>query len=126
MVSHGGGKAGVCVRGGYGSGQLLRDIDYELIRKNPKIFAGYSDITAMHLAIHKLTGLVTFHGPVTTSAFTPYTQDCYKRALFGTRPLGALANPPESNAFRPNHHTRTIRGGTARGRLIGVNMSLIC
>src|SRR5436305_5405757 len=58
------------IRGGYGSGQLLDRIDYDLIRRNPRIFLGYSDITAMHLAIHKRTGLVTFHGPVMTSAFT--------------------------------------------------------
>lgn len=119
-------KAVFCIRGGYAAGQLLDRIDYKLIERNPKIFIGYSDITAMHLAIHKLTGLVTFHGPVTTSPFTSYTQDCYKRALFGTRPLGALTNPAESNAFRPNHHIRTIRSGTARGKLMGGNMSLIC
>ena len=63
-----------CIRGGYAAGQLLDRIDYKLIERNPKIFIGYSDITAMHLAIHKLSGLVTFHGPVTTSAFTPYTR----------------------------------------------------
>ena len=63
-------KAVFGVRGGYGSAQLLDDIDYELIKKNPKIFLGYSDITAMHLAIHRITGLVTFHGPVPLSPFT--------------------------------------------------------
>jgi len=118
-------KAVFCIRGGYAAGQLLDRIDYPLIQRNPKIFIGYSDITAMHLAIHKLTGLITFHGPVTTSGFTDYTQDSYKRALFGTKPLGTLANPVE-NALRPRHHIRTIRPGTARGRLIGGNMSLIC
>src|SRR5207247_7488689 len=51
------------IRGGYGSGQLLDRIDYGLLRKNPKIFLGYSDITAMHLAIQKRAGLGTFHGP---------------------------------------------------------------
>jgi len=119
-------KAVFCIRGGYAAGQLLDRIDYPLIARNPKIFIGYSDITAMHLAIHKLTGLVTFHGPVTTSSFTPYTQDCYKRALFGTRPLGTLSNPVESNTLRPGHHIRTIRSGTARGKLVGGNLSLIC
>ena len=119
-------KAVLCIRGGYAAGQLLDRIDYPLIQRNPKIFIGYSDITAMHLAIHKLTGLVTFHGPVTTSSFTSYTQDCYKRALFGTRPLGPLTNPVEANALRPNHHLRTVHGGSSRGRLIGGNLSLIC
>ena len=58
------------IRGGYGTEQLLDRIDYDLIRRNPKIFLGYSDITALHLAIRKRTGLVTFHGPVVLSRFS--------------------------------------------------------
>ena len=119
-------KGVFCIRGGYAAGQLLDRIDYPLIQRNPKVFIGYSDITALHLAIHKFTGLITFHGPVTTSAFTDYTQDCYKRALFGAKPLGALTNPKETNTLRPAHHLRTIRPGKAQGKLIGGNMSLIC
>lgn len=118
-------KAVFCVRGGYGSGQLLDRIDYKLIRSNPKIFIGYSDITAMHLAIHKMTGLVTFHGPVPLSAFTPFTQGWYKKALFESRPLGEMTNPAEGNLLRPAHKLRTVRGGKARGPLMGGNLSLI-
>jgi len=118
-------KGVVCIRGGYGSGQLLAGIDYDLIRRNPKIFLGYSDITAMHLAIHKMTGLVTFHGPVLLSEFTPYTEDCFRRALFQTAPLGDLTNPPSGNRLRPAHNLRTIHPGTARGRLIGGNLTLV-
>jgi muramoyltetrapeptide carboxypeptidase len=118
-------KAVFCIRGGYGSAQLLDSIDYELIRKNPKIFTGYSDITAMHLAIHRMTGLVTFHAPVALSAFSPYTLDQFKRALFEPKPLGALSNPPETNTLRPRHTTRVIRPGKATAPLIGGNLSLI-
>ncbi len=118
-------KAVFCVRGGYGSGQLLRDIDYGLIGKNPKIFAGYSDITAMHLAIHRMTGLVTFHGPVPMSAFPAYTQAAFRKAFFDSSPLGELTNPPDDNPLRPKHTLRTVRPGRARGRLIGGNLSLI-
>ena len=53
-----------CARGGYGSMRILSSIDYDAIKSHPKIFVGYSDITALHLAIHKFTGLVTFHGPM--------------------------------------------------------------
>jgi muramoyltetrapeptide carboxypeptidase len=113
------------IRGGYGSGQLLDRIDYDLIRRNPKVFIGYSDITALHLAIHKRTGLVTFHGPVMTSAFTPYTQEYYRKALFEPGPIGIVTNPPDSTPVRPRHHMRTIRPGRARGRLTGGNLSLI-
>jgi muramoyltetrapeptide carboxypeptidase len=118
-------KAVFPIRGGYGSPHLLDRIDYDLIRRNPKVFGGYSDITAMHLAIHKNTGLVTFHSPSPLSSFTDYTLDHLRRALFHTKPLGALTNPPETNQLRPRHTLRTIRPGIAKGRLIGGNLSLI-
>ena len=118
-------KAVFAIRGGYGSAQILPEIDYHLIRANPKIFAGYSDITAMHLAFRRMTGLVTFHGPVTLSRFSDYTLDHFKRAIFDPKPLGTLANPPEPNTLRPRHFLRTLRGGKARGPLIGGNLSLI-
>jgi muramoyltetrapeptide carboxypeptidase len=90
-------KAVFAIRGGYGSAQLLDRIDYDLIRRNPKIFVGYSDITALHLAIHLRTGLVTFHGPVALSRFNDYTLRHFQQALFSTRALGELKNPPEAN-----------------------------
>ena len=118
-------KGVFCIRGGYGSAQLLDRIDYGLIRRNPKVFIGYSDITAMHLAIHKRAGLVTFHGPVPVSRFTDYTQQYFRKALFDTAPLGVLTNPPETNTLRPNHTLRTVRGGKARAPLVGGNLTLI-
>lgn len=118
-------RAIFCIRGGYGSAQLLPSLDYSLIRNNPKIFIGYSDITALHLAIQKKAGLVTFHGPVLLSEFTPFTQDIFKRALFSNAPLGPLSNPKESNPLRPAHRRRVIHEGKAEGRLTGGNLSLI-
>jgi muramoyltetrapeptide carboxypeptidase len=113
------------IRGGYGSAQLLDRIDYDLIRRNPKVFVGYSDITAMHLAIARRTGLVTFHGPVPLSAFSDYTVEHFRRALFEPAALGTLKNPAEGSELRPRHTLRTIRPGQARGALIGGNLSLI-
>ena len=113
------------VRGGYGSAQLLDRIDYALIRSHPKIFLGYSDITALHLAINKKAGLVTFHGPVVLSRFTDYTQNYFRRALFETNPIGIVTNPPESSPLRPAHTLRTVRPGSARGPLIGGNLTLM-
>jgi len=118
-------KAVFCIRGGYGSAMLLDKIDFNLIRRNPKIFIGYSDITALHIAIHQTAGLVTFHGPVTLSRFSNYTQECFRRALFEPKPLGTLTNPPEENQLRPRHLTRVIRPGKASGPLTGGNLSLI-
>ena len=113
------------IRGGYGSMHILDRIDYDLIHRNPKIFLGYSDITAMHLAINKQAKLVTFHGPITLSRFTDYTQKYFRKALFETQPIGKVSNPPESNELRPSHSLRVIRPGTATGRLIAGNLTLI-
>jgi muramoyltetrapeptide carboxypeptidase len=118
-------KAVWAIRGGYGSAHLLDRIDYALLRKNPKVFLGYSDITALHLAIQKHAGLITFHGPIVLAEFTAYTQACFRRAVFDTAPIGSVTNPSEGNLLRPAHTLRTVRPGTARGRLIGGNLSLI-
>lgn len=119
--------AGVfCLRGGYGSGQLLDKIDYDLIKNNPKIFIGYSDITAMHLAINKISKLITFHGPVLLSGFSNYTAGYFSKALFNKNPIGKVVNPDSKSGIRLVHPTRTIKPGKASGKLIGGNLSLIC
>lgn len=114
-----------CVRGGYGAAHLLDRIDYDLVRRHPKVFVGYSDITALHLAIHHHAGLVTFHGPILLSDFPEYTERHYRQALFDAKPPGKLSNPPGGDALRPTHTLRAIRGGTATGQLIGGNLTLI-
>ena len=113
------------VRGGYGAMHLLDRIDYDLIRRSPKVFVGYSDITALHLAMNKLAGLVTFHVPVLLSSFSGYTRSHFLRALFDKEPLGKLTIPQESDELRPSHALRTVRPGAATGPLIGGNLSLI-
>ena len=118
-------KAVWCIRGGYGSGQILDKIDYDLIRNNPKIFVGYSDITAMHLAIHQKTGLVTFHGPIMLSAFTNYTETNFRKVVFQNSIIGKLFNPVGSSGVRDAFPIRTIVPGIADGKLIGGNLSLI-
>lgn len=118
-------QAVVCIRGGYGASQLLDRIDYDLIRRNPKIFLGYSDITALHLAIHKQSKLVTFHGPMIVSDFTDYTQKYFTKAIFETTPVGVVTNPGDQTSLRPSHPLRTIRPGTASGPLVGGNLTLI-
>ncbi len=107
------------IRGGYGSPQLLDRLDYDLIRKNPKILIGYSDITALHLALHQKLGLVTFHGPTANAQFPPYSMNHCRQALFEALPIGKLTNPPSG------HSLRTVRPGSARGRIFTGNLSLI-
>src|SRR5690349_30490 len=70
-----------CVRGGWGCARLLPLLDWQTIARNPKILLGYSDITALLLALHARTGLVTFHGPVGTSPWNPFSVGYMKRVL---------------------------------------------
>lgn len=118
-------KAVFCVRGGYGAAMLLDRLDFNLFRRHPKILLGYSDITALHLAIHQTARLVTLHGPTVLDPFNNFTFDHLKRALFEARPLGELKNPPEANPLRPLHPVRTLRPGQVTGPLIGGNLTLI-
>ncbi|MDD1444505.1 LD-carboxypeptidase [Dolichospermum sp. ST_sed3] len=81
-------KAVWCLRGGYGCTRILPKLNYNLIRKNPKIIIGYSDITALLLAIFEQTGLVGFHGPVAISEiFSPFTGSQVAGILFGKTSL---------------------------------------
>jgi muramoyltetrapeptide carboxypeptidase len=116
-------KAVFCIRGGYGSASLLDKIDYNIIKNNPKIFCGYSDITALHLAINKLTGLITFHGPVLLSQFDKLTLDSFKSTLFEGEFL-FYKNPDNIQLRNPNK-TFSIIEGEAEGELIGGNLSII-
>jgi muramoyltetrapeptide carboxypeptidase len=119
-------RAVFAIRGGYGSPHLLDRVDYDLVRRNPKIFVGYSDITALHLAFNRHARLITFHGPIVLSRFTDYTLSHFRRAVFETRPLGRLTNPPNDDELRPSHPLRTVRAGKATGQLTGGNLSLVC
>jgi len=87
----------ISVRGGYGSARLLDKIDYRLIRKNPKIFVGYSDITALQLAIYAKTGLITFAGPMLAVDFwdeiNPFTEETFWRIITSPRKIGKIVNP---------------------------------
>ena len=113
----------ICLRGGFGSARLLDDIDFSLIRANPKPFVGYSDITALHLAIARYAGFVTFHGPMLTSDLLRMKQEPTEAALFdmlqGRVSTGAWLTHPEL------YPLSTIASGAARGKLIGGNLSMI-
>src|ERR1700682_814408 len=117
-----------CLRGGYGASRILPLLDYETIRKNPKVFVGYSDITALLNAIHRLTGLVTFHGPIAGEMQTDYTLACFKKVLYESSPAGRIAEPPpwkpaEGHVDRENRIYR-LAPGKAKGRLVGGNISV--
>ena len=114
----------VCVRGGYGTTRILDLLDYDAIRENPKIFAGYSDITAMHIAILEQCGLATFHAPMAVSDWSSgplddFSCECMMRVLGCAQPAGELCNAPDYPA------RKTVNPGQAEGLLVGGNLMLM-
>lgn len=118
-------KAIMTVRGGYGSAQLLPHLDYDLITHNPKILIGYSDVTSLLLGIHKMTGLVTFHGPVGVSTFSEFTIKCFMQVLTGTVPAGEIGDAPYEDNLQTSNRSWAYRPGSAQGLLTGGNMTLL-
>ena len=117
----------LCGRGGWGAARILPLVDFEAVRASPKVFVGYSDITALLLALHARTGLVTFHGPMGTSTFTPFALRWMRSVLFEAQ-APTYRNPPDRDAdalVRVRDRVVTIRGGRARGRLLGGNLSVL-
>lgn len=108
-----------CMRGGYGSQRLLDMLDYGLIRRNPKIFIGYSDITALINAIHQNCGFITFHGPMGgdfAGGLGKPTKAAMKKALESVEPIGELPNPEVPGV---------LSEGRGEGELVGGNLSIV-
>jgi muramoyltetrapeptide carboxypeptidase len=121
-------KAIWCLRGGYGCTRLIDKIDYRIIKKNPKILIGYSDITALLLAIFQETGLVGFHGPVASSQlFTEFTSSQVQKILFGFTEKNHLIpfQPQSEEKYVTGHEPYVVTSGSATGYLTGGNLSLL-
>lgn len=116
----------ICLRGGSGAARILPLLDYETIEKNPKIFIGYSDITALHLAIYKKTGLVTFHGPLATSTWNNFAAEHFQKLLFEAEAV-QYENPSDKGGLltQTRNRIRTITPGNATGGLLGGNLSVL-
>ncbi|MBQ3657301.1 MAG: LD-carboxypeptidase [Bacteroidales bacterium] len=111
-------KAVIAARGGYGCSRILDLIDYESIIRNPKILGGYSDITALVLAVYKKTGLVTFHSSMLIPEDTAYTRNSMWE-IFQNGKKGFLICPQK------NDETEVLRHGKASGILLGGNLTLL-
>lgn len=115
-------KAIICLRGGYGTGRILDKINYNLIKKNPKIFVGYSDITALHAAIYTKTGLVTFAGPMAAVDFyenpSSFTEKHFWDLLTNNKKIGKIENPNSENFY-------TLNKGRGEGRLFPANLTVL-
>ena len=113
----------ICLRGGYGTPRLLDRIDFELLRNNAKPFIGYSDITALHLAISRYAGFVTFHGPMLNADLLgdkqKPTESSFFNMLRGQLKAGSVLTHPVA------YPLTTIEPGIAHGRLLGGNLSMI-
>ncbi len=108
-------KAIISARGGYGCARLLPFLDWDLIAANPKIVLGFSDVTALLIAIQQQTGIVTFHGPSASMPWPQSTLDSLQEILF----TGVAARYPHSA------ETKILRKGSATGELIGGNLSVL-
>ena len=116
----------VCTRGGWGINRMLDLLDYDLIRKNPKVLTGYSDVTSLLYGIYSRTGVVCFHGPVGTSTYNEYSKQMFYNVLTNTdAPLELVSADESENAGNPDYERVTIREGIATGELVGGNLSLV-
>lgn len=118
-------KAIFCLRGGYGAGRLLTQLDYALIRREPKIFVGYSDITALHCALLTQARLVSFHGPMMIDGLggrrsPAFTLRSLLKTVMEPSPAGSICDGCDRKSIR------VLNPGRAEGRLIGGNLSLLC
>lgn len=115
-------KAVFCARGGYGSGRILNQIDYKLIRNNPKIFVGYSDITQLQMAFIAKCGLLTFAGPMPIVDFaadiSPFTEEHFWKMITSNKKIGKLSQPENEKIF-------PIIKGDVKARIVGGNLSNI-
>jgi muramoyltetrapeptide carboxypeptidase len=114
----------MCMRGGYGSARIVDRLDYDALARQPKVFVGYSDITALHLAIGQRANLVTFYGPMMMTFSRPanklsYTSDAFVRAVTQVSPLGVVAPDPD------DPWVETISGGMVEGELTGGCLTLL-
>jgi muramoyltetrapeptide carboxypeptidase len=114
-------KAIFCIRGGYGASRLLDKIDYKLIRNNPKIFVGFSDITALHMAFLHKSRLITFAGPMVASNFAKdlshYTEEYFWQTITSNKKPGKII-------WAANEKPESITPGKTNGKMIGGNLAV--
>lgn len=118
-------KAIFCLRGGYGSARLLSLLDFHFIRRHPKIFLGFSDITSLHCAFLVRSKLITFHGPtlntnLTSAKPSKFLVHSLLRTLMEPEPAGSICQGYSDKTISILHK------GKAKGHLIGGNLSVFC
>ncbi len=116
------------IRGGWGCSRMLPYLDYDRIRKNPKIVVGFSDITSLILGLNAKTNLVTFHGPNGLSSWRTTQTECFRRILFNGETVTFKNEKDGGDSDRlmqVKYRVQTISSGKAKGKLIGGNLSVL-
>ena len=104
----------ICVRGGYGTVRYLRMLDYELIKRNEKIFVGYSDLTALIHAMYVKSGMIGFHGPMAASEYPDFVVDLFEKTF----------EKAESEITLKSENGVVYHNGKAKGELMGGNLAV--
>jgi len=119
-------KAVFAVRGGWGCARILPHIDWSVVSANPKLLLGYSDITALHMAFAAKAGFGTLHGPNAGGAWGKLSWDNFRAVAFDGG-ASTYANPvgKDDRLVQRSGRIRTLRGGKARGRLLGGNLTVL-
>lgn len=119
-------QAVMAMHGGWGCARILPLLNYEQMRRTPKILIGYSDITALLLAINAKTGLVTMHGPEGAATWNSFTVSHLKRILIDGE-AATLQNPTTKGdtLTQTTDRITTLHPGIAHGRLVGGNLTVL-
>lgn len=122
-------KGIIFTNGGYGCARILDLIDYDMIRKNPKVIMGFSDNTALVNSIRKKTGLITFHGPISKTIHREYNKKQFENIVM--HPVGGYVIESSDKDLQKSANDKTldrytITSGKVQGELAGGNLSLIC
>ena len=116
------------IRGGWGCARILPYLDYNLIKNNPKVMVGFSDLTALLMAIYTQSGLVTFHGPNGMTSWRTAQVNSFKKALFTEEKINfknQRDRDDDNRLMQVKNRIQTITPGTARGKIIGGNLSVL-
>lgn len=112
----------VCLRGGYGAMRILDKLDWDAIAAHPKVFVGFSDVTALHIALLQRCRMITIHGPMSAALgdgpLDDFSRESLYRTIMDPTPVGEVVNPPE-------YPRQTVNPGVCEGQLVGGNLTLI-
>ncbi len=117
----------IAMTGGSGCNRIVDQLDYDLIRRKPKFFGGFSDLTSLVNALHRQTGLIAFHSPVAVSEWNDYSVQSFKAVAMNAE-AAVLRNPvvkPGDDLVVREERISTLRPGKAQGRLVGGNLTVL-